>query len=178
MIGVTEILDSLGIRFALVEHPAVATCEAAAALLSGVPGSGTKNLFLRDRKGKRHLLISAREDTRVDLDATAELVGCGRLSFASAARLWEFLGVEPGSVTLLGLCHDTAHRVEVLIDERLWADDLWQMHPMRNTATVSIRRDDVVRFLAHTGHSFRVARLSGPGNEHSCAAAAEHKTGG
>ena len=40
-----------GVSFDRYDHPPVATCEEAAIYLRGVVGAGTKNLFLRNKKG-------------------------------------------------------------------------------------------------------------------------------
>ncbi len=83
-----------------------------------LPGAHVKNLFVKDKKS-RLFLISAVEDTRIDLKKVHELIGgSGRVSFGSAELLREVLGVEPGSVTPLAAINDTAGRVTVVLDER------------------------------------------------------------
>ena len=51
------------------EHAAVMTCEEAERLVPRLPGTKTKNLFLRDKKGLRHLLVSVPPALAVDLIA-------------------------------------------------------------------------------------------------------------
>ena len=77
------------------EHPAVMTVEESERLVPKLPGARTKNLFLRDRKGKRHFLVTAAHDKAVRLDALGELLGAGRLSFASPERLQSIWGCSP-----------------------------------------------------------------------------------
>ncbi|HEV3484507.1 MAG TPA: YbaK/EbsC family protein, partial [Vicinamibacterales bacterium] len=89
----------------------------------------------------------------------AEISGADRLSFASPERLMKYLGVEPGSVTLLGLVNDAAHAVELYIDADVWSAPSIHAHPLRNDATLVLSHDDVVRFLAATGHRPRVVTL-------------------
>ncbi len=79
-----------------------------------------------------------------------------RLGFASAERLQKYLGVTPGSVSLLGLVNDEAHAVEFVIDRALWEADAVQAHPLVNTATMVVAHADLERFLAATGHAPRV----------------------
>ncbi len=64
---VLGLLDSLGIRYDKYEHKPVYTCEEASALNLDIQGIETKNLFLRDRKGKRHFLVAVPENKSVDL---------------------------------------------------------------------------------------------------------------
>jgi Ala-tRNA(Pro) deacylase len=145
------------------EHVAVMTCEEADRLVPRLPGSKTKNLFLRDKKGMRHLLVSVPPDRAVDLNALGVVLGAGRLGFASAERLHKHLGITPGAVSLLALANDQAGAVELVIDRALWEADAIQAHPLVNTATVILTHADLERFLAATGHAPRVIDVPGPG---------------
>ncbi len=82
-----------------------------------------------------------------------------KLGFASPERLFQFLGVTPGSATLLGLINDHDKQVEVIIDQRLWACDELQMHPLVNTASLVIKRHDVKKFLDWRGNQWRIEKL-------------------
>ena len=88
---------------------------------------------------------------RADLKNLAHLVNESGLSFASPERLMKYIGVTPGSVTVLGLINYTNKEVTVIIDEDLWKQDSLQYHPLPNTATLVIARDDVKKFLEWTG---------------------------
>lgn len=138
------------------EHPAVMTVEESERLVPSLPGAKTKNLFLRDKKGLRHLLVSVPSDLAVDLNRLGEVLGVGRLGFASAERLSRHLGITPGSVSLLALLNDTARKVEFVIDRTLWEADAVQAHPLVNTATMIIAHADLERFITATGHEPRV----------------------
>ncbi len=146
-----SLLETHQIPYKKFEHEAVFTCEESERL-PPMPGCPTKNLFLRDRKGDRHFLVVIGHEKSADLKALSGLIGADKLSFASEERLKEFLGVEPGSVTMLGLMCDTEHRVEVVIDAAVWAADEVQSHPLRNTGTVVLSHEGVEQFLAITGH--------------------------
>ena len=58
----------------------------------------------------------AQEDQSVDLKAVQAMIGSDRLSFGSAERLMEILGVRPGAVSPLALINDPTHLVGVLLD--------------------------------------------------------------
>jgi Ala-tRNA(Pro) deacylase len=148
-----------GIEAARHEHPAVMTVEESERLVPRLPGAKTKNLFLRDKKGARHLLVTAPHDLAVDLKELGTTLGVDRLGFASADRLMKHLGVTPGSVSLLGLVNDTAHAVEFVIDRRLWDAEAVHAHPLVNTATMVIPHAQLERFLAATGHLPRVVEI-------------------
>ncbi len=154
-------LNTNGILYSRVDHPPVATCEDARRLLPPMEGSETKNLFLRDPKGRRHFLVSISSRHRVDLDALSDLLGAGRLGFASAERLKKHLGVEPGAVTLLAAINDTEQKVEIIVDESLWQSSSLQCHPLVNTSTLVIKTTEVARFLELTKHRPRILRVPG-----------------
>ena len=144
-----------------VEHPPVFTVEESERLVPPLPGTKTKNLFLRDKKGARHFLVSVPHDLAVDLDALAGSLATGRLGFASAERLLRHLGVTPGSVSLLALVNDRARAVELVLDRRLFEADAVHAHPLANDATLVIAQSDLRRFLAATGHVPRVIDVPG-----------------
>ena len=117
-----------------------------------MPGTDTKNLFLRDKSGRRHFLVSVGHDARVDIRALQRLIDAKDLSFASPERLREHLGVEPGSVTLIGLMNDPNKGVEVIIDQAIWESDAIRCHPLVNTASIIIGHEGLEKFLQITGH--------------------------
>ena len=147
-------LDRHQIAYQRFDHPAVFTCEEAERLCPEMPGRSIKNLLLRDRDGIRHFLVVVPYGKKVDLKALKDLLGVSKLSFASPERLPKYLGVEPGSVSLLGIVNDAEHGVEVVIDEELWGQSL-QCHPLVNTATLVISPEGVERFLEATKCSVR-----------------------
>jgi len=147
------LLDAHGIAYQRADHPPVYTCDEARRESFGLPGAETKNLFFCDGKGRRHFLVSVRPETRVDLKALGSLLGAGGLRFASGARLARHLGLEAGSVTLLGVVNDVDGAVEVVVDEALWREDALQCHPLVNTSTLVIGREGLERLFAVTGHT-------------------------
>jgi Ala-tRNA(Pro) deacylase len=152
-------LDRLGIEYTKYEHEAVHTCEAALAAVPDPTSVQTKNLFLRDKPGRKHYLLVTSCEKAVDIKKFADAIGAGHLSFGSPERLLTHLGLTPGSVTVFGLINDPAHAVELYVDADVWARERWNCHPMINTATLVVARTDIERFLAHTGHEARIVRL-------------------
>jgi Ala-tRNA(Pro) deacylase len=155
-------LDRLGIAHPTVSHPAAFTVEDARALRGSVPGAHTKNLFLIDKKGALYLVV-ALEDAAIELKSLHRRLGAsGRFSFGSAERLMATLAVEPGSVTPFAVINDVERRVVVVLDAAMMRHALLNYHPLRNTMTTSIGRDDLVRFLAATGHPPRIEAVTEP----------------
>src|SRR5689334_23058506 len=149
-------LDRLGIRHTTVKHPPLFTVEQSQALRGSIPGGHTKNLFLKDKKGALYL-VTALEDAAIELKSLHRRLGAsGRFSFGPADLMRETLGVEPGAVTPFGAINDHAGRVTVVLDAALMAHDTINAHPLVNTMTTSLARDDLVRFLVETGHRPRI----------------------
>ena len=163
LMDITTFLAHHGIAAQRFEHPPVMTVEESERLVPRLPGAKTKNLFLRDKKGARHFLVTVPHDSAVDLNALGVQLGTGRLGFASGERLMKHLGVTPGSVSLLALVNDTAQAVEFVIDRRLWNVDAVHAHPLVNDATMVIPHAELERFLAATGHSVRIIEMPGGG---------------
>ncbi|HXT17298.1 MAG TPA: prolyl-tRNA synthetase associated domain-containing protein [Gemmatimonadaceae bacterium] len=152
-------LDALKIPFERHDHAPVFTCDEAFAALPGHDSVQTKNIFLRDKRGRRHLLLVTTCEKAVDIKDFTEQADADRLSFGSPERLMKYLGVTPGSVTVLGLIHDETLGVELYVDRDVWNAPLWRCHPLTNTATLIMARTDLERFFEHTGHTPRVVDL-------------------
>ena len=154
-------LDALGIATSTVKHPPLFTVEQSRALRGQIPGGHTKNLFLRDKKNALYLVV-AEEDASIDLKGLHRVLGAsGRLSFGSADLLREVWGVTPGAVTPFGAINDAEGRVTVVLDTVLMEHETINCHPLDNTMTTAIKRDDLVKFLESTGHVPRIERVSG-----------------
>lgn len=159
MFDIYSFLEEHQISYQRFDHPPVFTCEEARRLLPHFPGAETKNLFLKDKKGKRHFLVVFGYEKSIDLKRLGQELHVKSLSLASAERLTRFLGLEPGSVTILGVVHDRESLVEVLIDRDLYEKEAWGCHPLVNTSTLLMARTDILRVLDLTGHVPRVLDL-------------------
>jgi Ala-tRNA(Pro) deacylase len=155
MSDVYQFLADHHIEYQRHDHPPVFTVADVERLVPPLPAAKTKNLFLRDKKGKRHFLVVVPAQKRVDIKALAAVIGAGRLSFGSPDRLKRYLGVDPGSVTILALIRDTDHVVEVVFDKTLGQEKAFQFHPLVNTSTLVISKDNLSRFLDAAGYKIR-----------------------
>jgi Ala-tRNA(Pro) deacylase len=154
-------LDALGVAHKTVKHPPLFTVDQSRSLRGQIPGGHTKNLFLRDKKYELYLVV-ALEDAAIDLKSLHRVLGAtGRFSFGASDLLREVWGVEPGAVTPFGAINDTQGRVSVVLDAAMMEHEMLNYHPLVNTMTTSIARDDLVKFLESTGHLPRIERVSG-----------------
>ena len=141
------------------DHAEVFTVEEAKRLVPPLQGAKTKNLFLRDKKGRRHVLLVVGHDKSVDLKALSTLLDSSRMSLASPERLKKYLGITPGAVSILAVVNDANHEVEVVGDCDLWKANAFQCHPLVNTSTLVISKDHLKRFLENTGHQIRLLNV-------------------
>ena len=155
MTDIFQFLDQHQIAYERHDHPPVYTVADVLRLIPNLPGAKTKNLFFRDKKGRRHFLVIVNDFKRVDMKQLAAMLDADKISFGSPPRLQRHLGIEPGSVSLLAVINDVAHAVEVVIDTALWQADAFQFHPLVNTSTLVVTRPDIEVFLNATGHAPR-----------------------
>ena len=151
-------LREKGVEYTLHEHPPLRTVEDSKAYRKGMDGAHVKNLYLRDRK-KRNFLLIVPEDQPVDLKSLPETIRSDRLSFGSADRLFEFLGVRPGAVSLFALINDPDHRISLVLDASLLNAGAVFFHPLVNDLTLGISPEGMRTFLALTGHHTQFVAL-------------------
>ena len=145
------LLDRLQIAYMIHRHPPLRTVEDSKAHRNDMPGLHIKNLYLRDRK-KRNFLLVVEEDKAIDLKMLPGLIGSDRLSFGSADRLFEMLGVRPGAVSPFTLINDPDHKVQLLLDADLADQPCVFAHPLVNDMTLGVSGSDLISFFSYTGH--------------------------
>lgn len=146
-------LESLGIEHQTTVHEALYTVEQAKTVNYSEPGAHTKNLFLRNKKGRMFLLV-VEQDHVVDLRGLRDILQTpgGQFAFASTDRLGRFLGVVPGSVSPLALFNDHGGAVTLYFQHTILEHEWIYMHPCRNTHSTRLRTADLLRALEHWNH--------------------------
>ncbi|WP_264212085.1 prolyl-tRNA synthetase associated domain-containing protein [Leisingera thetidis] len=152
-------LDDWGLAYVLHEHVPLRTVEDAKGVEEQfmVPGENAlrlKNLYLRDKK-KRNYLVTLQQDREIDLKGLGAELGAGNLSFGSADRLLENLGIRPGAVSPLAMITGAEKGVIFYMDAQAQEADVIYMHPLVNDRTVAMKRNDVMAFLARIGVDVR-----------------------
>ena len=146
-------LDELGVEHETHEHAPLFTVEQSRALRGDLPGGHIKNLFLRDKK-RRMWLVTVLESRQIDLKALRHRLGAqGTLSFGSAERLMENLGVIPGAVTPFAVINDREGKVTMVLDKGVLEDDPVNAHPLRNDMTTALAPSGLLRFLEAEDHA-------------------------
>ena len=155
-----DLLDSLGVEYDRVDHAPAMTMEDCKEVDEILKSMVCKNLFLCNRQETAFYLLMI-PDTKVfhTKDLSAQ-IGSARLSFAKAEYMQQLLDITPGSVSVLGLMNDTAHKVQLLIDEDVLASEYVGCHPCINTSSLRLRtRDLVEKILPAIEHEFIKVKL-------------------
>ncbi|WP_068310610.1 prolyl-tRNA synthetase associated domain-containing protein [Polycladidibacter hongkongensis] len=154
-------LNELSVPTTCYSHEPVFSVGESEALYDLIPGGHVKNLFVKDKKGNKFLIVALHE-ADIDLKSASKAIGAqGRVSFCRAEQLEDALGVTPGSVTPLALINDReAQHVQPIFDWSMMQHETLNCHPLLNNETVSIPREGLLRFVEACGHNLKVLPLS------------------
>ncbi len=152
------LLSNIGIEYTNHGHPPVFTVEEAAQHQDGIEGAHSKNLFFKDKKKKLFLVVTL-ADKPIKIKEVAKKIGGNNMSFAKPDLLMEVLGMIPGAVTPFAAVNIKGHEVKIVLDEELMTHDRLNFHPLENTATTTVRSQDLVKFLEHCGQSPEIIQL-------------------
>lgn len=155
---VYDFLTSQKIAYQSFEHAAVFTMEELYA--QDIPNKNriVKNLFLRDDKKRNYYLVVVTGDKQTNLKQLSQTIPSRKLSFAKEPELKDFLGLEPGHVTPLGILNNREKNVMVVFDEELKGHDIG-IHPMENTATIFLSFDDIYKIVEEHGNPLTVCKI-------------------
>ncbi len=153
MKDIYQILEKLNIVFTKYDHEAVFTVAESEKIDKILPGTKTKNLFIRNKKGDKYWLVIIEGEIRADMNELKKILGENKISFASAEKLKKYLNLTPGSVSPFGLINDKNHEVTVIIyDDVLNKNDSINFHPNINTSTLNLKVSDFKKYLEWTNN--------------------------
>jgi len=145
----------------IVPYPTHTSVEEGKRLRGELPGTFTKNLLLKDKKGAL-FFVTAHEDTDIDLKPLHTRIDArGRLGFADVDTMVATLHVTPGTATPLALFRDTDQSVTLVVDEQLTNAAQLNFHPMIHTESIGVSWEEFTRFAGHSGHPPIVTSLAG-----------------
>ena len=163
-IRVYDTLDRLGIEYVRTDHfdqPAT-TMEACKAIDEALGTLICKNLFLCNRQQTEFYLLLMPGDKPFKTKEITSQIGSARLSFASPEFMLEYLDIEPGAVSLMGLINDTENHVKLLVDEDVLKGEYLGCHPCVNTSSMKLKTADAFGpFLKEVHHDMQTVHLTG-----------------
>ncbi|MBD9049144.1 MAG: prolyl-tRNA synthetase associated domain-containing protein [Ruminococcus sp.] len=161
-VRVYDLLDSLGIEYLRTDHGNADTMEACNEIDKVLDVLICKNLFLCNRQKTKFYLLMMPGDKPFKTKELSSQINSARLSFASAEAMEEYLDIQPGSVSVMGLMNDKENAVNLLVDEDVLKGEYVGCHPCVNTSSLKIKTTDVFdRFLKAVGHTATVVHLTG-----------------
>lgn len=158
--SVLDLLSLLGIDCEVYDHPAVYTVEEAEKHRTGMKhATHSKNLFLKDSKQEQFYLLSSGAHEKFKIKEIRKMIGAKKLRLAPKEDLISILGLEPGSVSPLGLINDTDKVVRYLITKKIWQADPVAFHPNINTKTVIFDSQSFHKIIEHLGYEPKILDL-------------------
>ena len=155
-----DLLEKLHIPFERVEHDPADTMEDCRAIGEALCVRVCKNLFLCNRQGTQFYLLCMPASKVFKTKDLSAQIQSARLSFGSAEKMEELLGVTPGSASILALMNDTDNQVQLLLDRELYTKEFIGCHPCKNTGTLKIETSDILNiFLPHIHHKVKLVDL-------------------
>ena len=146
------LLQELGAESISYSHMAMFTVEQQDGLKALLPGSFTKNLFLR---GKKHgvYLITVESSQAINMKSLGGLLQLSGASFRMGDEelLSAKLNVGRGHVGPLALINNTDKDVKFVLDKALLDADRINSHPLRNDRTTSLTPADLLAYVQHLG---------------------------
>ena len=145
---VTSYLDSIGVSYELLRHPAVVTTEDSAKIVHVDGCMSCKSLYVKDKKSDNFYMVVLPADKRAEMRGLASYVGCAKFEFATEDKLFNDLQVHRGSVSPFAFLNESSIKpAPLLIDADVWNAEKVKFHPCDNTATVVLSGSDLKKFL-------------------------------
>ncbi len=159
-----DFFDKNNIKYTLYKHQPVFTVEDIPVItepkgITAIPGTHSKNLFLKDKRDGNYFLVSVTQNKRVDLKELSNTLGTGRFSFGKPQAMQDFLNLEPGSVTPFGLIFDENKKVTFVLDKDFLDVDFINFHPLRNDMNVGLTPEMFLLCMEKLGHKPRVIEI-------------------
>ena len=155
-----DLLDSLHISYARVDHDALPTIEACRQVDEILGTPMCKNLFLRNAQKTAFYLLLLPGEKKFKTAALSKQIGSARLSFGEAEFMESFLDIKPGSVSVMGLMNDREKRVRLLIDKDILESEYFACHPCINTSSLKFTTRDLMdKILPALGHPHTIVDL-------------------
>ena len=157
-----DYLDDLQIPYQRTDHERADNMEACNEIDAVLGVIICKNLFLCNRQKTRFYLLMMPGDKKFKTKELSAQINSARLSFAGEDAMLEYLDIEPGAVSIMGLMNDKGKAVTLLIDEDVLRDEYLGCHPCVCTSSLKLRTENVIgKFLPATGHEYTTVHLVG-----------------
>ena len=155
-----DFLEKNNIVFQRIDHNSADTIADCQDIEKFIGAEICKNLFLKNSAKTQYYLLLMDGNKKFDSKIISHQIGSTRLSFASPEDMIEYLGIQPGSVSIMGLINDPENNVRLIIDSSLLKKEYFCCHPCKNTSTLKFKTEDILNnFLPATKHDYIVVHI-------------------
>lgn len=160
-----EKLEELGIPFIRLTHSSASTMELCDGIGVEYNARHCKNLFLTNRSENKFYLLMMDADKPFKTSEVSRKLGSSRLSFGSAEKLSDVLGLKRGAVSVLGMLNPNAVQayekgcLHVAVDRDVLSWENICVHPNVDTSTLVLRTVDLVKLLNGLGIAFETVDI-------------------
>lgn len=157
---IKELLDNKGYDYILLEHPPVESAEDAEESVKGYEAVRTKTFFLTNKKNRQYYMIALDVDTEVSMKEFDTIFEEKNMHFSSAEKMYNKIGLKPGSVSIFGLLNNEEKDVKVILDKALFAKDKVCFHVGDNTRTGIFYGEDIKAFVKDLAYNYTIMDFS------------------
>lgn len=159
-VNVYDLLDELEMDYYRTDHGPAGNMEACNEIDAVLETVICKNLFLCTANKKKFYLLMMPGDKPFKTKLLSKQINTSRLSFAKPEYMEQYLNIEPGSVSIMGLMNDKDNHVQLVIDEDVLKEEYLGCHPCINTSSLKLITKEVLdKFLPAVHHEALVVDL-------------------
>lgn len=152
-VRVYDLLDKLGIEYERTDHEEANTMEKCNEIDKILDTIICKNLFLCNRQQTEFYLLMMPGDKPFKTKYITKQLGCSRLSFAPSEKMFEYLDIKPGAVSIMGLMNDKDNKIQLVIDKPVVESETLGCHPCVCTSSLKFKTKDIIeKFLPAVHH--------------------------
>lgn len=152
-VRVYDFLDEIGIDYQRTDHSPANDMEACNKIDEVLGTLICKNLFLCNRQKTDFYLLMMPGDKPFKTKDITKQLGCARLSFATPDFMLEYLDIEPGAVSIMGLINDKENHVQLVIDRPVIECETLGCHPCVSTSSLKFNTKDIIeKYLPAVNH--------------------------
>ena len=163
---VYDLLEELNIPFVRIDHDAMNTIDECQDVDKFLGVEICKNLFLCNSQKTKFYLLMMPGHKKFKTKVLSKQIGSARLSFADDDHMKEYLGLTPGSVSIMGLMNEHENKVQLLIDEDVMKEPYFGCHPCINTSSLKFTTDALKnKVIPALGHEPIMVKLPNPDDQ-------------
>lgn len=157
---IIELLDKKGYDYDLVEHPPVETAEDAEESVKDYIAVRTKSFFLTNKKNRQYYMVLMNVNTEVSMKEFDTILQEKNMHFSSPDKMYNKIGLKPGSVSVFGLLNNTEKDIKVIVDKACFDEEKICFHVYDNTRTGIFKVDNILDFIKEMGYDYKIIDFS------------------